>query len=316
MSTTSWKPSCTVDALQQRAAMLLQVRSFFAALNVMEVETPLMSQAGATDPHLTSLSVNDTSLRYLQTSPEFAMKRLLAAGSGAIFQICKAFRAGERGRKHNPEFSILEWYRPGYDLDDLMDECELLLKALGIQGKVIRTTYRDAFKKYTSIDPFTASLDELIKDGESCSGMDLSGWGRDDCLDLILSHRIEPHLGRGKPEFLIDYPASQAALAKLYERDGLLLARRFELYINGLELANGYHELTDPEEQAARFKQDNKLRRELGCPVMPVDHHLVSALRAGMPECAGVAVGMDRLLMALSQASSIDEVVAFPVERA
>ena len=211
---------------------------------------------------------------------------------------------------------MLEWYRLDFNLEALMLECEALLAQVGITTPATRITYRQAFINFADIDPFDVSLLQLRQRAESCSGLCLSEAGRDECLDVLLSHLVEPHLGKKGPQFMVDYPASQAALAKVFERDNLQLAKRFELYINGLELANGYHELTDASEQEKRFAQDNIDRVRAGIKVMPVDQHLVAALDAGMPECAGVALGVDRLLMVLAQANCIDEVLSFPIERA
>jgi len=256
-----------------------------------------------------------SSLRYLQTSPEFAMKRLLAAGSGAIYQLCKAFRSQERGAKHNPEFTILEWYQPGYSLDDLIQECQALLTYVGICSPTKKITYRSAFLTYADLDPFTCSDEYLQTTAERCSGMSVQGWRRDDYLDVILSHLVEPHLGQNNPEFLTDYPASQAALAKVCKQGELIVAKRFELYMDGLELANGYQELTDANEQRHRFAQDNLIRQNKGLPEIPPDAFLLSALHSGMPECSGVALGVDRLLMVLSDTRTIDDVLGFPEER-
>ena len=317
MNSKLWQPTCSIDALKRRARLYSVIRRFFAERDVLEVETPVLSSAGSTDVHLESITLDkDGRVGYLQTSPEFAMKRLLAAGTGPIYQICKAFRASERGRKHNPEFTMLEWYRPGFDLDNLMTECSALLAASGITAAPRRIEYRDAFLQYAGIDPFSGDDESLRLCAERCAGISNTHWDRDTYLDLILSHLIEPNLGRQQPEFLVDYPASQAALAKLYEKEGVLVARRFELYIQGLEIANGYQELTDSAEQLKRFQQDNHMRKAAGLPQITMDENLVSALASGMPECAGVALGVDRLLMVLSQVKSIDEVIAFPSESA
>jgi lysyl-tRNA synthetase class 2 len=317
MNNRLWQPSCSIDALKRRSILYSTLRHFFSERQVLEVETPVLSSAGSTDVHLESIVLGTgDGLAYLQTSPEFAMKRLLAAGSGAIFQICKSFRAAERGRKHNPEFTMLEWYRPGFNLDELMNECSALLVASGITMPPHKIEYREAFLKFADIDPFKSSDEAIRYCAESCSGLSHTHWERDTYLDLILSHLVEPNLGKYQPEFMVDYPASQAALAKIYEKDGVLLARRFELYIHGLEIANGYQELTDANEQLSRFQQDNRARKNANLPQITVDEKLIAALGSGMPECAGVALGIDRLLMVLSEAKTIDEVIAFPIERA
>jgi len=317
-----WRPTAPLGNLRRRAEVVAKVRTFFAERDVLEVETPSLSTATVTDLHLASLRLADDAasagLRgaYLQTSPEFHMKRLLAAGSGPIFQIARAFRDGESGRRHNPEFTILEWYRPGWDHHRLMDEVgELLSIVLGV-APAERITYRDAFQRHTGLDPFSAGDDDL----ERCAadhGMppprgELS---RDDRLHLVMSAAVEPELGRTRPTFVYDYPASQAALARIRD-DEPPVAERFEAYVGGVELANGYHELVDANEQARRFVADQRTRERAGMrPVRP-DGRLLAALAHGLPPCAGVALGLDRLVMLACEAESIDQVIAFPVDRA
>jgi len=323
----SWNPACSIEQLKARAAMYAQIRAFFRERGVLEVETPLLSRAASTDPQLQSVGASlhglpstvcpENTPFYLQTSPEFPMKRLLASGSGPIFQICKTFRNGERGRRHNPEFSMLEWYRPGFSLDDLMVETGALLTALIPVDTPITLTYRDVFKRYLEIDPFQiddGELASLVRTRCAYSGEALC---RDDALNLLLSVCIEPYLGVEEPVFLTAYPASQASLAEVsQDAFGNRVAKRFELYIQGIELANGYQELTDAAEQARRFDADNIARREAGLPEMPVDERLLAAMSAGLPDCAGVAVGLDRLLMVQQRQSAIDDVIAFPIEKA
>jgi lysyl-tRNA synthetase class 2 len=313
--------------------MLARIRTFFAAAGVMEVETPILSHAGATDPALASLSLcggssgigSDADRRlFLQTSPEFPMKRLLASGSGPIYQICKVFRGGERGRRHHPEFSLLEWYRPGRDYGQLMEEVAELVRVV-LQRPTLpmqRVRYRDLFREVLDLDPFTTPAQTLreaairaeIPDADR---MDLD---RDAWLDLLLTQCLEPRLGRSCMSFLCDYPPSQAALARIRPAadppDDQAVAERFELYIEGLELANGFHELTDAAEQETRFTQDCAERRRLGLAEIPPDTRLLAALRAGMPASSGVALGLDRLLMIAMGATHIDQVLAFPIERA
>ncbi len=317
----AWQPSASLDNLRARAALLARVRAFFAERGVMEVETPLLCRAGATDVLLASVLVRNPLAEgadwYLQTSPEFAMKRLLAAGSGPIYQLCKAFRHGEQGRHHNPEFSMLEWYRPGWDDQQLMDEVVALASlALGARP-VEQLSYREAFQRQLGIDPHSASLQELraVAQAHVCVGFDSDE--RDTWLDLLISHCLQSQFGRGCFTFLRDYPASQAALARI-EQDawGVPVARRFELYIDGIEIANGYHELVDGAEQARRFAADNQQRRALGLPEVVVDERLLAALSHGMPECAGVALGFDRLLMLAQGASRLAEILSFEAERA
>ncbi len=305
-----------------RAALLAATRAFFAERGVLEVETPCLAGAAATDPHLASLATRcgDRAL-YLQTSPEYAMKRLLAAGSGAIYQLARAFRDGESGRRHNPEFTLLEWYRPGFDHHRLMDEVEALIATtLGRQERPAeRLTYRDAFRRYAGVDPLTDPVERLAEAAREAASASLPDLGddRDAWLDLLMVTAVQERLGSGGLTFLLDYPASQAALARVRrEPDGTAVAERFELFIDGVELANGFHELTDPAEQRRRFEHDLALRRERGLPEPPIDEHLLAALEAGMPDCAGVALGFDRLVMLAAGAESIDEVLAFPVDRA
>ncbi len=256
------------------------------------------------------------------------MKRLLVAGSGAIFQICRAFRQGERGRRHNPEFTLLEWYRPGWNHLELMDEVEALLshvlddqkplaRSAG-DGPFERLTYREAFERTCRLDPLAASSADLEAAAEVLGVSVPEGMtpgDRDAWLDLLLVTRVEPTLGRARPTFLMDYPASQAALARIRDADPPV-AERFELYVDGVELANGYHELTDPVEQRRRFEVANDERVRRGKTALPVDERFLAALQNGLPPCAGVAVGLDRVVMLATGASSIDDVIAFPTEHA
>jgi elongation factor P--(R)-beta-lysine ligase len=323
-SVNAWQPSASIEHITIRARVLAQIRKFFNARNVLEVETPLMSAASGTDLHLHPMITHyQESLVaplqpfYLQTSPEFAMKRLLAAGSGPIYQICKAFRNGEVGRYHNPEFTMLEWYRPGYDHNQLMNEVEQLLKDILQTGDAERISYSTIFKKILNIDPLTVSLETLkacaIKSGLS----EVEQWkdeSQDTWLQLLFSHLIEPTLGQTVPTFIYDFPASQAALAKVYGAPQV--AARFEVYVKGIELANGYHELTDADEQQRRFEQDLIQRRQTHLPTVPISYYLLEAMKSGLPDCAGVALGVDRLILLLTEASHLSEVIAFPVERA
>jgi len=318
-SAEKWRPTAQIDALRARARLLARIREFFAHRGVLEVETPALSVAAATDPHLESFpfQVGGPGRRYLHTSPEFPMKRLLAAGSGPIYQLCKVFRQGEYGRYHNPEFTLLEWYRPGFDTHHLMDEVEALLQTLLDTGPAAeRLSYAEAFQRHLAIDPHSADADALRARAREAGleGVEL-GVDRDGWLDLLLTHRVEPHLGRGRPTFLYDYPASQAALARI--RPGQpAVAERFELYLEGVELANGFYELGDAVEQRERFAADNAHRERLGLPVVPMDEHLLAALEAGLPDCSGVALGVDRLAMLAVDASALEAVIAFPFARA
>lgn len=316
-----WGPSAHLDALRARAVLLARVRAFFAEAGVLEVDTPILSRAGASDPALNSFRARtgDGRLLYLHTSPEFPMKRLLAAGSGPIYQICKVFRDDERGRLHHPEFSLLEWYRPGWDEGRLMDEVAALVRLVLERPElpVERLSYRDLFRQRLNVDPWTASSDTLRARAleVGISGAESLELERDAWLDLLLSHSLEPQLGRARLTFVQDYPPSQAALARVRPGDPPV-AERFELYLEGVELANGFCELIDAEEQRARFLADLAIRESRGQHCPPLDERLLAALEAGLPECAGVALGLDRLLMLAIGAHHIDEVLAFPLERA
>lgn len=329
MTAYHWRPSADLSVLRLRAELLAQIRAFFAARGVLEVETPALSAAAITDPHLASFktcysgpgSQHGRPL-YLHTSPEFAMKRLLAAGSGCIYQIARVFRDGEAGSRHNPEFTLLEWYRVGFDHHRLMDEVAELVGML-LAGRLTlaepeRLSYRQIFQHHLNLDPHRATVADLAACAETRNISIPTGMPPDDpdpWLDLLLTHCVEPRLGSGRLTFVHDYPASQAALARL-RPDDPPVGERFELYINGIELANGFHELGDTVEQRHRFAQENAARRAAGLPVMPVDEHLLAALEFGLPDCAGVALGFDRLVMLATRKTSLAEVLAFPLDRA
>lgn len=322
---STWRPRAGLEMLRARAALLSGIRDYFQRAGVLEVETPVCSVGGNTDVALESLTSHyrgphypDGKRLFLQTSPEFPMKRLLAAGSGPLFQICKAFRNGESGRLHNPEFTLLEWYRPGFDHHRLMQEVADLVNGLLPTPRAVEClSYGDAFQRFLGINPHRESdamlrqcaLDNGIQAAEELR-LDRDGW-----LDLMLTHILEPRLGQGVLSFLYDYPASQAALARIRSGD-IPVAERFELYLNGIELANGFHELVDAEEQGRRFAADNHVRREQGKEQLPVDRRLLDALQSGLPDCSGVALGVDRLLMLITGAAHIDEVLTFPIDRA
>ena len=316
-----WRPTATPENLRRRAAILHKIRTFFADRDVLEVDTPTLAAAPVTDLHLDSLRCTatfGTERRdfYLQTSPEYAMKRLLAAGSGAIFQICKAYRDGEVGRLHELEFTMLEWYRPGFDHHALMDEMDALLGHVLEVGPAERLSYGELFRRHLDIDPHHASVPELAETAKR-SGLDAEGMNdadRDTWLQLLISLLIEPRLDGDVPTFVYDFPASQAALARI--RDGEPpVAERFEVYFRGIELANGFHELADANEQRRRFEADLEARRQAGKEIVPIDEHLLAALDAGFPDCAGVALGVDRLVMLALGATEISAVVAFPKNR-
>ena len=324
--TASWRPACELENLRLRAQILAEIRAFFLHRQVLEVETPLLCRTTGTDPQLdffaTSLDLPPlhTPL-FLQTSPEFAMKRLLAAGSGSIYQICKAFRNGESGRFHNPEFTLLEWYRVGFDLQQLMTEVLDLLQGLlalvGKQFRVRQISYQQLFRECTGLDAlvFERSLfrefscAEGFPEADSLCGEDHVLW-----LDFLFSHCVQPNMARDCIFLLYDYPAVQSSLARLKRLD-TRLTERFEVFINGIELGNGYFELADAQEQQARFAKEIALRKVQGKQPVMADQLLLAALQAGLPDCSGVALGVDRLLMICSAASSIDDILAFPLAK-
>ncbi len=324
--TTRWQPTASLAVLKKRARMLQEIRAFFSAREVMEVETPVLSTYATTDPHLDSLqtTVGDTTC-YLNTSPEYCMKRLLANQSIPIYQITKAFRDDEYSRYHNPEFTMLEWYRPGYSLTQLMDEVEALIKALSAgrfsPSCFYRLSYQQAFEQYAGFNPHqcnVAQCRQVLRDHnvEIPEGMPAAQTGLDDWLDWILTQLVLPALPTQQFVFLYDYPASQASLAKIEETDmGYPLARRFELLYGELELANAFYELTDAGEQEQRFRQERQQRQIAGKPAPAMDQNLLAALAHGLAECSGVALGLDRLLMVLCNSQSIDEVLAFSWQR-
>ncbi|EGQ7892219.1 elongation factor P--(R)-beta-lysine ligase [Vibrio parahaemolyticus] len=317
---TNWQPTASIEQLRQRATLIAAIRQFFAERQVMEVDTPAMSHATVTDIHLHTFQTEfvgpgyaDGSKLFFMTSPEFHMKRLLAAGSGCIYQINKAFRNEENGRYHNPEFTMLEWYRVGFDHHKLMDEMDDLLQLVLKCGAAQRMTYQQAFIDVLGVCPLEGSMTELK---EAASKLGLSDIAepeedRDTLLQLLFSVGVENKIGQDVPAFVYDFPASQAALAKINPQDHRV-ADRFEVYFKGIELANGFHELDNPKEQLARFEQDNAKRIEMGLKPQPIDYHLISALEAGLPDCAGVALGIDRLIMLALGCDHIDQVTAFP----
>ena len=306
----NWQPAARLDVVRERARVYAQIRAFFDQRGCLEVDTPSLMRHSNPDANIESLAVDQGDrFDYLQTSPEFAMKRLLAAGSGSIFQICHAFRGGERGRLHHAEFSLLEWYRVDYDYRQLMDEIELLITSLSLKYcEFSRIRYSDLFLQYADVDIERVTLDSLR---EVCAarvpGTDVSQMDFDQCLDLLLAVEISPSLSGYL--FVYDYPLSQASLAR--RRPGTQVAERFELFYDGIELANGFSELTDAAEQRERFERENRMRAERGLARYQLDETLLAALEAGLPECAGVAVGLDRLLMVLLGLDSIEQVLTF-----
>ena len=312
-----WQPVASREILELRARVLARIRDFMARRSILEVETPVLHPAGNPDPNINSLTTavnlpfaGDSEVYYLHTSPEFAMKRLLASGSGPIYQISRVFRDNEAGRIHQPEFTMLEWYRPGFDHHDLMNEIDEMLIELGLEGGE-RETYAGVFEKFCRLDPHTCDLVDL-QDHAAALGLNSAVADRATLLDLVFSHAVSPHLGLDRPVFIYDYPECQAALARLRPADKAV-AQRFELFINSIEIANGYNELNDIYEVNNRFESENNRRREQGLEPVKIDRQLLAALEHGMPPCAGVAVGFDRLVMAISGSPDIKDVIAFPV---
>jgi len=321
--------TASLETLRLRSQLLARIRDFFESREFIHVETPLLSRDTVVDRHIEPVQVSrsnvllgamDHSILYLQTSPEFAMKRLLASGASAIYQICKAFRKGESGRRHNPEFTMLEWYRVG---DDLAEGIRLLAdfaKHIFNVEQVEAISFRDVFVQHASVDPFVASIDELRSACET-HGVDTSAFvgdlDRDSWLNLIMSEVIEPQLGTTNPQIVFDWPATLSALARVrVSSEGYEVAERFELFVSGVELANGYHELIDPVELQSRNQKVNQQRNSDGHARLPEESLLLQAMHHGLPACSGVAVGVDRLLMVILEKSSIDEVIAFPIVRA
>lgn len=323
-----WQPTASITDLKARAQFMARIRQFFTQKDVWEVETPILSHNTVTDLHLDAFSTEFdydasgvTQSLYLQTSPEFAMKRLLAAGSGAIYQITKAFRHESAGRFHNPEFTMLEWYRPGYNDKDLMAELDELIQCSLNTAPAVYMSYQQAFIEYLAIDPLTIELDplKLIVAKHSDDLWLQQETQLDTLLQWLFSMKIEPKLGDidglWRPCFIYDFPASQASLAKTNQQDPRV-AHRFELYFKGVELANGFYELQDAKEQKARFELDNQLRVSAGLPSKPIDEQLLAALEHGLPDCAGVAVGLDRLFMLKHDLSHIEQAIAFTTAKA
>ena len=312
-----WRPGASRGAMEERSRLLAEIRSFFARRRVMEVETPVLSRAGNSDPNIESLSTDDHSKRYLRTSPEYAMKRLLAAGYGDIYELGRVFRRGEKGRQHNPEFTMLEWYRVGMSYLDLADEVVELIRECGdgnFEGwDERRLSYGELFIEHTGLDPFVCAENELAacaaERGILAGPMEQPEW-----LDLILADVIQPGLPGECFTVVYDFPPEQAALARIRPGDPAV-AERFEVYLGQVELANGYQELTDPNEQLKRFEREKRLREIRGESPPPLDTLLIEALRHGLPDCSGVALGVDRLLMCLLKLDRIDSVLAFSDSR-
>ena len=328
----NWKTLTSHKVLLERALLLKNIRAFFDARNVLEVETPLLSFSATTEPHLDSLSSRfREQICYLNTSPEYAMKRLLVSVKKPMYQVCKAFRDDELGANHNPEFTLLEWYQPGYDDVLLMDELEALIK-YAIQSSTSsflsysvdeavkpfqRLSYQQAFEQVAEINPHRTTAVECqqvaiknnipVPQGLGVDDSELNDW-----LDWLLTQMILPSFKKDEFSFIYDYPAAQCALAKIeLNAQEIPVAKRFELFFGEIELANGFYELTDADEQLARFQQENRQRKKAGKPESKIDEKFIAALNDGLPECAGVALGLDRLLMTLSGADYIEQVLAF-----
>lgn len=319
-------PSASFDALRLRARLNAALRAFFADRGVIEVETPMLSQAGNTDPNVASFRTEfgghvsaGARTRWLRTSPEFPLKRLIASGFGDCYELGRVFRDGEAGGRHNPEFTMLEWYRVGWDQHQLADETVALVQgALALverRADVAQTTYRALYLEQLGLDPMIAPEAEL----QAALGdvrIDPEGLTRDDWLDLLMTHRIQPSNPSDRILVVHDYPASQCMLARVTDRDGVQVSERFELYLGALELANGYHELADSTEQRARFERDHVVRTSRGAPLPGIDEALLGALDTGFPDCAGVALGVDRLMMAMLKTGRIADVIAFDFAQA
>lgn len=319
----NWRPTARASILRARAELLAQIRQYFSCHDVMEVETPVLSVAGVTDPNIHSLqlSFDQYSARYLHTSPEFPMKRLLCNGIGDIYQIARVFRAGEKGRFHNPEFTLLEWYRLGYDHHELMREVDELVHTVWPENKSLPRSefvrYADAIERYCGTPlPMLdcVKIENIIREQGHLPPDEMPN-DIDIWLDLLITHVVAPQFPKNRFTVLFDYPASQAALARI-RQDEIPVAERFEMYFGELEVANGFHELKDPVEQKQRFCAEQAKRLALGLPNIPFDQNLVDALADGLPDCAGVALGLDRLLMILCDVSRISEVISFDYDNA
>ena len=312
----AFAPTCTRETWVKRQALMARVRDFFVHRDVLEVETPVLSAYGGTDPQLDYFEIEDPK-RFMMTSPEFRMKRLLAAKFGDIFQITKSFRKDEFGGHHNNEFSMVEWYRVGMPQDKLMDEVEdLVSEIIGTKLNARRTRWIDAFKNYAGVNPFCEKLSDFA---DACRARNIpvpeksETLTREDWWDYLMVFLVEPALASNGPEFILDYPPSQAALAQTYvDADGFTWARRFELFVNQVELCNGYTELTDAVEQRRRFNVDLEIRKGMGKPLPPIDERFLAALESGMPACSGVALGLDRLFMLALGKEEIADVILFP----
>jgi lysyl-tRNA synthetase class 2 len=325
MSAADWRPSADLAVLKGRAAMLARIRGYFESQQVAEVQTPVLSRAAVSDAQIESVAALPAGgpRCFLQTSPEYPMKRLLAAGFGDCYQVCPVFRDGESGRLHNPEFTMIEWYRLDYGIGELQHDVDRVLRVACADLRSFAPTrqlsYRDAVHGATGLDCRTAAPAALCAAlaSHGIAPENADGWDRDAWLDLLMGAVVGPSLGHDSPVFVNDYPASQAALARLRtDADGTQVAERFELYLDGLELANGFRELGDAVEQRARFKHDLAVRAEKGQACNPLDERLLAALAHGLPDCSGVALGFDRLVMAAFRLPSLQDAMAFTADRA
>ena len=323
----TWQPTASINNLLKRAKIISQVRQFFADRCILEVETPTLSQYAVTDVHLSSfhtlfLKPGETDERQGQkmsliTSPEYHMKRLLAAGSGPIYQICKCFRNHEEvSRYHNPEFTMLEWYRIQFDMMQMINEVDDLLQNILDCEPVERISYQKAFQRHLNIDPLEADHATLVEAIKQLNiELNTDDYDRDTLLQCLFSFGVEPHIGQERPIAVYNFPASQAALAAISSEDHRV-ASRFEFYYKGVELANGFKELTNPQEQKKRFEQNNIDRANQNLPPQNIDIELIAAMESGLPDCAGVAVGLDRLIMLALDAMNLDDVISFTFDRA
>lgn len=324
----TWQPTLTWQNAQKRAVILQQIRQFFAERNVIEVETPALSQGTVTDVYLDAFvckynfladsSVEQSTHLYLQTSPEFHMKRLLASGYGCIYSLAKAFRHEQAGRHHNPEFTLLEWYRVGFNQFDLMSEVAELLKAILACNEPLFISYQDIFIGTVNINPLTASFTELVtvlEHYDKSADWLIEQNDPDVLLQFIFTEIIEPTIGINAPCFVYNFPVAQASLAKISPQDGRV-AERFECYYHGIELANGFNELTDANEQKKRFQHDNAKREKQGLPARAIDDNFIAALNYGLPQCSGVALGVDRMVMLALRCKYINETLTFASDKA
>ena len=317
-----WQPTAPIKNLLTRAKIIAEIRRFFTDRGLLEVETPVLSEFGVTDVHLSTFKTEfiapfhqQSKPLWLITSPEYHMKRLLAAGSGAIFQICRVFRNEEAGPRHNPEFTMLEWYRPHFDMYRLINEVDDLLQQILDCELAESLSYQFAFQQYVGLDPLSAAKTELIAKAKEQHFVGAENEDRDTLLQFLFSTLVEPEIGKTRPVAVYHFPAAQAALAQISSEDHRV-AERFEFYYKGLELANGFNELTDVKEQFSRFEQDNRQREKMGLPQQAIDRRLLGALQAGVPNCAGVALGVDRLMMIALNAERIEEIMAFSINNA